>query len=453
MIETIHDLVRSLHASPIRALSRCTYEDAIAIARMLPPDIAEEMATAWLMTAFESQIPPVDVPWNKWVHIGGRGSGKTRPICELTIRAGMHPQTCAGRIAIVSRTAADVRDTIVHGESGLLACADRLKVNLRHEPSNRRVVWPTGTIGITYSAEEPKQLRGPQHGGALCDEVSVWPTVDKEHAWTMLHDGLRIGPAPWTLAAMNPRPTPFVRALFRDESNVVVESSMLDNEKNLHPQYVADMKSRYDGTRIGLQELYGKVLDDAYAALFAPQTISRNRHNEPPAGGFERVVLAVDPAVSSGPESDETGIMISGRAMGHAWNIKDLSGRFPPDEWARLVAWAYDEYKVDCVIAEVNNGGDLVETILRTVKPGIAYKAIHAKRGKYLRAEPVAALYEQGKVHHLGLMTMLEQQMTEWTHDASFSPDRLDAMVYAITDLLLDDDTGPMPSAYARLAS
>ena len=348
---------------------------------------------------------------------------------------------------------------MIYGESGLMACAERAKITLRHEPSNRRVLWPSGTIATTYSADEPKQLRGPQHGGAWADELSTWPEggakVGDVAAWGTLQDGLRLGPKPWTVATMTPRSTETVKKLIKDPATVVTRGSTLDNRANLPPEYIADMLERYEGTRIGRQELYGELLDDMDGALWTPHNVQRSRIRIAPE--MARIVIAVDPAVTHGSESDETGIVVAGcdaNRPRHGYVLADLSGRYTPNEWAQLVANAYRDWNADRVIAEVNNGGDMVETTLRSVDPDIPYMGIHAKRGKMLRAEPVAALYEQGRVHHVGHFDRLEHQLIQWTPEASWSPDRLDAMVYALTDLVLggvaDETVSPM--VYARSA-
>lgn len=451
-VETIHDVVRLLRDSVIRRFRNLA--DVSEIVEYLTEEQCIDLANTWAYRARDSQLPP-EGDWTTAAWVGGRGSGKTRPCVELFVRAGLYPQCCAGRLAMIGRTAADVRDTMVYGESGLMAAAERLKINLVHKPSHRSIEWPSGTVATTYSADEPGQMRGPQHGGAWCDELAWWPHEGAEgrDPWQTAQDSIRLGPLPWTLISTTPRPTKRIRDLVTAPRTFLSNESMLANRDNLPAEYVQKMIDRYEGTTIGRQELHGEILMDGPDRLWTERTIDRNRHKVLPEGGLERIVIAVDPAATKTKHSDETGIIIAGKAGRHAWPIKDLSGKFSPDEWARTVAWAYREFKADRVVAEVNNGGDMVEAVLRTVDPSIPYRAVRATRGKWLRAEPVAALYEQGRVHHLGReFHRLEEQMTTWTPDVAWSPDRLDALVYAITDLLIDEDADTVsPIAYARL--
>lgn len=415
-------------------------------------ELLDELSHQWLYTARDEQLPPPGL-WSVLAWIGGRGMGKTRPCAELLVRAGMYPSMCAGRLALVARTAADVRDTMIYGESGMLACADRLEIHLHHIPSLRQLKWRSGTVGTTYSADEPRQLRGPQHGGAWADELAWWPdeAAEDRDAWKQLRDGLRLGAHPWCLVSTTPRPIEKLRALVRAEDAVVIGGSTLDNRENLPTAYIEDMLRRYEGTRIGRQELYGEILPELAGQLWSLDTIEKSRAKNGPAH-YQRVVIAIDPAVTNTKESDETGIVVAGLADNHAWVIRDLSGKYSPHEWGQLVAWAYREYRVDRVLGETNNGGDLVEAVLRTAAPNIPYKGVHASRGKLTRAEPVSALYEQKKVHHIGVHYELEDQMVKWTPGIGDSPDRVDALVYAITDLMLDD-VDVAPSAYSKMRS
>jgi len=329
----------------------------------------------------------------------------------------------ARRVALVARTAADVRDVLVEGESGILACCPAHE-RPTWEPSKRRLTWPSGAIATTYSADEPDQLRGPQHDAAWCDELAAWRYPD---AWDQLQMGLRLGSDPRVVVTTTPRPTPLVR--------------------NLAPGVVAALSARYGATRLGRQELDGEILDDAPGALWRLAQFDASRVDSAPA--MRRIVVAIDPAVTAHEGSDETGIIVAGVGLdGRAYVLEDLSGTYPAEQWARRAVEAYRRHRADRIVAEVNNGGDLVASVLRTVDPACHVVAVRASRGKALRAEPVAALYEQGRVSHVGLLARLEDQCAGWdpATDTS-SPDRLDALVWALTDLVVDR---PLPPLQAR---
>lgn len=365
--------------------------------------------------------------------LAGRGWGKTRTGAEW-VRAQVKARR-AGRIALVARTAADVRDVIVEGESGILAISPKSERPI-WEPSRRRLTWPeTGAIATTYSAEEPDQLRGPQHDSAWADELASWRYPD---AWDQLRFGLRLGDAPRVVVTTTPRPTPIIKSLLVAAGTVVTRGRTRDNRQNLAPGVVAELEARYAGSRLGRQELDGEVLDDAAGALWRWGWIDAARVAKAP--DLRRIVVAVDPATTSGDESDETGIVVAGIGYdGRGYVLDDLSGRYRPEEWARRVASAYAAHKADAVIAEGNQGGEMVGAVLRACgAPTLPVRMVHAKRGKALRAEPIAVLYEQGRVSHVGALSRLEDQLTTWDPAAtSASPDRLDALVYALTELLV----------------
>ena len=335
------------------------------------------------------------------------------------------------RIALVARTAADVRDVLVEGQSGILAVSPDGERPL-WEPSRRRLTWPNGAIATTYSAEEPDQLRGPQHDAALADEVAAWSRPD---TWDQLTMGLRLGSDPRVVIATTPRPTPLIRSLLTAHGTIVTRGRTRDNFANLAPGVVADLEARYAGTRLGRQELDGEVLDDNPGAMWKRESIDASRVRTEPQ--LRRVVVGVDPAVTSNASSDETGIVVAGIGHdGRFYVLADYSGRYSPDQWASRAIEAYRTHKADRIVAERNQGGDLVERTLRTVDRNAAITTVHAMRGKALRAEPIAALYEQARVSHVGALSMLEDQMTAWdpASDAK-SPDRVDALVYAMTEL------------------
>lgn len=376
---------------------------------------------------------PAPGEWRRWLLLAGRGFGKTRVLSE-TLRAWATSGRYQ-RIALVARTAADVRDVLVEGQSGILAVSpdDERPV---WEPSRRRLTWRSGAIATTYSAEEPDQLRGPQHDAALADEVAAWSRPD---TWDQLQMGLRLGTDPRVVVATTPRPTPLIRSLLAAPGTVVTRGATRDNAANLAPGVVADLERRYAGTRLGRQELDGEILDDSAGALWRWQWIDAARVARAP--DLRRVVVAIDPAASSHDDSDETGIVVAGVGHdGRAYVMADASGRYRPEEWARTALALYREHKADCIVAEANNGGEMVAATLRVHDRGANVRTVHATRGKATRAEPVAALYEQGRASHVGALARLEDQLTTWDPATSrTSPDRLDALVWALTEVMLTD--------------
>ena len=373
--------------------------------------------------------------------MAGRGFGKTRTGAEFVraeIAAGR-----ARRVALVAPTALDARNVMVEGESGLMAVAppyDRPE----YEPSKHRLTWRNGAIATTYSADEPDRLRGPQHDLAWCDELAAWRYPA---AWDMLLFGLRLGADPRVVVTTTPRPTKLLRALLADPKVAVTRGRTLDNRAHLAPAFFAQIVKRYEGTRLGRQELDGELLDDLPGAFWSHGVIDAARLAAAPAE-LARIIVAIDPAVSSGEGADETGIIVAGRDQrGHGYVLADASGRMAPVEWARAAVAACRAQAADRVVAEINNGGELVEATLRVVDPAVAFRAVHAARGKLARAEPVAALYEQGRVHHVGAFPALEDQMCALSPDfdrtaAGWSPDRVDALVWALTDLFIDPPAG-----------
>ena len=395
----------------------------------LSPLEAEELAHEWrrLWARPEQLLPAGD--WDTWLILSGRGWGKTRTGAEAVREWARTPRT---RIALVGRTSADVRDVIVEGESGLLAIAPRRERPL-YEPSKRRLTWPNGSQATCYSADEPDLLRGPQHHKALCDELASWRYLDE--TWSNLVFGLRLGSNPQKAITTTPRPLALIKRLLSDPRCVVTRGSTYDNAANLAPSAIAEFRAKYEGTRLGRQELNGEVLDDVPGALWQRDAIDKLRVREAPA--LSRVVVAIDPAVTSGEDADETGIVVAARGEDGAFYVlADRTCRMSPDGWARRAVIALDEFAADRIVAETNNGGEMVELTVRTVRAGAPYKAVHASRGKRVRAEPIAALYEQGKVHHVGALPELEDQMCSFLPEGNEkSPDRVDALVWALTEL------------------
>jgi len=402
--------------------------DVLEEVRALDPIARERLLRRWdVWGRPEQQPPPGD--WRVWLILAGRGWGKSRTGAEW-VRA-MVTRGRARRIALVARTAADVRDVIVEGESGLLSIhrADERPV---WEPSRRRLTWPNGAIATTYSADEPDQLRGPQHDSAWIDEVCAWRYPD---AWDQLQLGLRLGDDPRVVATTTPRPTALVRSLVAAPSTVVTRGRTADNARNLAPGVVEALSARYAGTRLGRQELDGEILDDTPGALWTRAMIESASARVAPE--LRRVVVALDPSVAADGGGDECGIVVAGVDYeGRAWVLRDGSGNLSPSDWSRRAVALAEEHSGDCIVAEANQGGALVEQTLRAAGARTRVRLVHAARGKRARAEPVAALYEQGRVRHLPGLQRLEDEMCTWSSAAGDpSPNRLDALVWACFDL------------------
>jgi predicted phage terminase large subunit-like protein len=414
--------------------------------------VDEELDFRWLVEQARSEQMPPAGDWRVWLLLAGRGFGKTRTGAEF-VRL-MAELGVARRIALVAPTASDVRGVMVEGESGLLSIGPP-EQRPDYEPSKHLLTWPNGAIATTYSADEPDRLRGPQHDLAWCDELAAWRYP---LAWDMLMLGLRLGADPRAIVTTTPRPTRFIRDLLVDPKVAVTHGRTIENKKNLAPAFLDQIVRRYEGTRLGRQELDAEILEDVPSALWNHGVIDAARAETAPE--LTRIVVAIDPAVSSDEHADETGIVVAGKdADGHGYVLADLSGRYTPTEWAKAAVAAYRTHNADRIVAEINNGGEMVEATLRIVDPGVPYTAVHAARGKVARAEPVAALYEQGRVHHLGAFPALEDQMCGFVHDfdraaAGYSPDRVDALVWALSELLVTPVAGEgIFEAYRRRAA
>ena len=398
--------------------------------------LATELEVGWHTVARANQLAPEGDDWSVWLLLAGRGFGKTR-----TLGQWLNEEVTTGRArraAVVAATASDARDVMVEGESGILACAPAW-CRPTYESTRRRISWPNGAVAYTYSAEEPDRLRGPQHDAAVCDELASWRDPS---TWDMLQFGLRLGRNPRVVVATTPRPTRLVRQLLAREGRdvVVTRGSTYENRANLAPRFFQSIVSRYEGTRLGRQEINAEVLTDTPGALWMLDTIDKSRRERAP--DLARIVVAIDPATTSNEGSDETGIIVAGKDNnGHAYVIEDLSGKYQPADWAKTAINAYSRHSADRIVAETNNGGDMVENTLRMIDPNVPYSGVHASRGKIIRAEPVAALYEQGRVHHVGGFPELEDQMTSFVADIDRgkvgSPDRVDALVWALSELMV----------------
>ena len=400
----------------------------------LPQDARAQFEYLWPLVARENQTPP-DGPWTAWILLAGRGFGKTRTGAEW-VRAQVESGK-AGRIALVARTPAEIRDTMIQGESGILSISPPWAMP-EYESTKRKLTWPNGATASLFSSYEPDQLRGPQFDAAWCDELASWKYP--RDTWDNLAFALRLGPDPRCVVTTTPKPIALLRELVARPDVVVTRGTTYDNEDNLAPSFYSQIRAQYEGTRTGRQEIHADLLDQSEDALWERQWIDDSRVKQAPESLVE-VVVAIDPAVSSNARSDETGIVVAGVDRDkRCYVLADGSGRMSPNTWAERAMSLYDKHNADRIIGETNNGGDLVQEVLRTASGGktFRFRAVNASRGKYARAEPVAALYEQGKVHHVGTLPELEDQMCTWTPrgPADVSPDRMDALVWAITQLI-----------------
>lgn len=377
------------------------------------------------------QLPP-NWAWYVWLLLFGRGGGKTRSGSQLVIKWAND----FSPIALVGSTAADVRDVMVEaGDSSILKVSPPWFIP-HYEPSKRRLTWPNGAYATTYSGDEPDQLRGPEHQKAWVDEPAKYKYP--QDTWDNLMFGLRSGIDPQTVVTTTPRPIKLIKELIADKRTAVTRGHTMDNEANLAPDFLRYVQRKYGGTRLGRQELDGEVLDDNPNALWTRDQIDELRVKKHP--DLIRVVVGVDPQGSDKNEAADTGIVIGGIAkiagVLHGYVLADLTISGSPGKWASAAVAGYHKFKADRVIGEVNFGGDMVESTIKTADPQVSFKKVHASRGKVIRAEPVSALYEQGRMHHVGYFPDLEDQMCEWVPGQK-SPDRLDALVWAIHELIL----------------
>lgn len=417
----------------------------------LDPDTLHFILSDWQVWARDDQLPAAATPngadWRVWLILGGRGAGKTRAGAEW-VRAkalGIPPlgEEPARRIALVGETLADVRRVMIDGVSGLLAIhGEDERPEL--EVSKSQLVWPNGAIAQMFSAEDPDSLRGPQFDTAWCDELAKWRRP--EETWDMLQFGMRLGENPAIAVTTTPRPLPLLKTIMADPATVITRAATVANAANLAPAFIAEMERRYAGTALGRQELLGEIVDEQSGSLWRRDWIERHRVKDCPE--LTSIVVAVDPPVTATANSDACGIIVAGLAAdGRAYIAADrsLQGR-EPQVWARAAVRAYREFMADRVVAEVNQGGDLVIAILRQIDEAVAVRTVRATRGKWLRAEPVAALYAEGRIAHVGVHATLEEQMLAFGADGlakGRSPDRVDALVWALTDLMIDRQAAP----------
>jgi phage terminase large subunit-like protein len=429
-------LPRSLHE--ICAMTAAERRQRLA---SLTPREREAVWFDWRFWAREDQLPP-DGDWIYWLILAGRGAGKTRAGAEA-VRAWVRTYPI---VNLIGPTADDVRDVMVLGESGLIACCapDERPRYLR---ASARLSWPNGATSQLFSAEEPDRLRGKQHMKLWCDELAAW-----RHAETFEQAllGLRLGDRPQAVITTTPRPIKLIKQLLEDKDAIVTRGATFDNAAFLAEAFLKRIVARYEGRAIGRQELFAEILEETPGALWTRELIERHRIAGSAAPGeYAEIVVAVDPPATTGARADECGIIVAAKAAnGRLYVLADLSSQGDtPAVWAGRVVAAYRNYRANRVVAEVNNGGAMVADVLRQTEPNLPVRSVTATRGKFLRAEPIAAAYERGMVHHVGVFPKLEDQLCALTSDfdarsAGYSPDRADALVWAIADLIATDRKG-----------
>lgn len=384
----------------------------------------------WIDLARPDQITP-EGDWLTWLILAGRGWGKTRTGAE---DIGWYGLLNAGsRIAIVAPTAADARDTCVEGDSGLRGVIPPDCLHAWNR-SLGEAILTNGTRFKCFSAEEPERLRGPQHHKAWADELAAWKYAE---TWDQLLFGLRLGQRPQAVVTTTPKPTQLIKALAASPTTRITRGSTFDNAANLAPSALEQLKAKYEGTRLGRQELYAEILGDLPGALWSLTVLDAYRLQQAPE--LKRVLVSVDPAASHNEDSDEHGIIVGGITDDQRGIVvEDASLQGTPAEWARRAVSLYRSYAADGIVVEVNQGGDMVAHTLRSIDPNVNVIEVRASRGKHVRAEPIAALYEQGRCAHVGSFPELENQMTQMTihgYEGAGSPDRVDALVWLMTEL------------------
>ncbi len=394
-----------------------------------------KLYTDWLKTARSKQLQPKEEHYI-WLILAGRGWGKTRTGAQdIALYALRNPNSLC---AVVAPTHGDLRRVCFGGNSGLLSiipeqCYLQSSDAKGYSSSVAEIRLDNGSKIIGYAAIEPDRLRGSQFHRAWADELAAWRYPE---AFDQLMFGLRLGKNPQCVITTTPKPSKVIKDLLARKDVYVTTGNTFENQENLADTALAMLKERYEGTTLGRQELYAEIIEDFDGALWSNRMIEETRLPEDTDRELRRIVVAIDPAVTANANSDETGIIVVGTDFaGRYYVIDDFSGVYTPDKWARLSVDAYYDYQADLCVAETNNGGDLVERLIRSVDPSIAYRSVRATRGKMTRAEPISALYEQKRVHHIGYFAELEQQMISYTGETNASPDRLDALVWGLTEL------------------
>jgi len=391
--------------------------------------------TEWLNTARPKQLQPLEEHYI-WLILAGRGWGKTRTGAQdIALYALRNPNSLC---AVVAPTHGDLRRVCFGGNSGLLSiipeeCYLQSSDAKGYSSSVAEIRLDNGSKIMGYAAIEPDRLRGSQFHRAWADELAAWRYSE---SFDQLMFGLRLGDNPQCVVTTTPKPSKIIKDLVAREDVVVTTGNTFENEDNLADTALAMLKERYEGTSLGRQELYAEIIEDFEGALWSNKMIEEGRLNENEERDLKQIIVAIDPAVTANENSDETGIIVAGKDYNDRFYVlEDVSGVYTPDQWGRKAIDCYYEWQADRIVAEVNNGGDLVERLLRSIDPHIPYRSVRATRGKLTRAEPISALYEQKRVHHVGYFSELESQMCSYTGETKPSPDRLDALVWAMTEL------------------
>ncbi len=395
---------------------------------------AYNLRTSWLETARDKQLQPKYIEHYIWLILAGRGWGKTRTGAQDIALYALRNKGV--NCAVVAPTHGDLRRVCFGGNSGLLSiipdeCLLESTDQKGYSSSVSEIRLFNGSKIIGYAAQEPDRLRGPQFHRAWCDEVAAWRYPE---AFDQLMFGLRLGNNPQCVITTTPKPTKLIKELVERNDVHVTSGNTFENEANLAESALAMLKDKYEGTTLGRQELYAEIIDNFEGALWNSSLIEENRCSEDKE--LAQIIVAIDPAVTANANSDETGIVVVGKDFNNEYYVlEDLSGRHPPDKWGKIAINAFYEWEADRIVAEVNNGGDLVERLIRNIDNNVSYRSVRATRGKILRAEPISALYEQKRVHHVGVFPELESQMCSYTGETNSSPDRLDALVWGLTEL------------------
>ncbi len=385
-------------------------------------------------------LEPSRGAWQNFLLLSGRGWGKTRSGAEIVkeyVRRGW-----AKRIALVAPTPGKARDDLLRKlHSGLLQIYPEGE-EPHYKPTKKRLEWGNGAEANIYSGANPEEIRGPEFDLAWCDELAAYKYP--RNTWDNLQFALRLGEHPQTIISTTPKPIPTLIDIVKDENTIISKGSTYENEDNLPESFYNHVVKKYEGTTLGQQEIYADILSDSKKALWNRDIINDFRLEgatpEDIVERCERIVIAIDPAVGDKEENDETGIIVAGSNSDIGWVLEDGSmGGVRPQKWATKAVNLYKKYEADRIVAETNQGGDMVEQTLRTVDSTIPYKGVKASKGKRTRAEPVAALYEQGRIHHVGVLGTLEDQLVTWEPGRAKSPDRLDALVYALSELMLQN--------------
>ena len=409
-------------------LASLSEEQRQLLIRSLNPADADALLYDWKLWARANQLAPKG-DWSTWMIMSGRGWGKTRTGAEWIrerVQAGYR------RIGLIAKTPADARDIMIEGESGILACIPKDQ-RPTYETTKRRLTWKNGAVALAFSSHEPDHLRGVQFDTVWVDELATYEYA--RETWETMRFALRLSDDPRCLVTTTPKPMAIIKEIIKEEGTVLTTGSSYDNQANLTPQFFEQILSRYENTRIGRQEIHAELLDEAEGSLWKRDWIENTRVGECP--NLLRIVVAIDPAVTKNKESDETGIVVAGiDDKNELYILDDSSGRYTPQQWGGEAIALYKRWMADRIVAETNNGGMMVESVLRQIDESIPYKSVHATKGKRVRAEPVSALYEQGRVHHVGRHNDLEDQLCNWDPMSNDSPDRLDALVWACTELI-----------------